>query len=62
MACVAPLAPSTEKEDCRVRELEERLADAEKRADKLAWRVAALERAVTQPRATSPQRASGRSG
>ena len=62
MAGVAPLAPSTEKEDRRVRELEERLADAEKRADKLAWRVAALERAVTQPRATSPQRASGRSG
>ena len=36
MAGVAPLAPSTEKEDRRVRELEERLADAEKRADKMA--------------------------
>lgn len=37
-----PLAANDEKDERRFRELEERLADAEKRADKMAWSVAAL--------------------
>lgn len=47
-AAVAPLAASKAKEDRRIKDLEERIADIECRADKTAERVGAVERAVKQ--------------
>src|SRR4051812_3280901 len=48
MAGVAPLAPSTEKDERRFRELEERIADAEKRADRAAADLSLVRRQVEQ--------------
>lgn len=47
-AAVAPLAASKAKEDRRIRDLEERMADAERRADKAAAELSAVKRQVQQ--------------
>lgn len=54
-ASVAPLVAGKAKDERRLRELEERIEDAEKRADKAAERLSAVERQVRQltlPRVT----------
>lgn len=47
-AAVAPLAASKAKEDRRIKDLEERMADAERRADKAAAELSAVKRQVQQ--------------
>lgn len=47
-AAVAPLAASKAKEDRRIKDLEERMADAERRADKAAAELAVVKRQVQQ--------------
>lgn len=48
MASVAPLCASKAKDDRRIRDIEERVADIEKRADKTVERVGTVERQVKQ--------------
>lgn len=47
-AAVAPLCASKAKEDRRIRELEQRMADAETRADRAAAALSAVKRQVQQ--------------